>query len=44
MSYRVSGIPVGQVLDLFARNQTPSQFKILTDHLHHLGHEIERLK
>lgn len=44
ISYRSSGMPIAQILDLLDRKQGPSQFQILKDHLHKLGSEIELLK
>lgn len=44
LSYRSSGIPVAQILDLLDRKEGQSQFHILKNHLHDLGNEIELLK
>ena len=44
ISYRSSGIPVAQILNLLNRKEGVSQFQILENHLNELGNEIERLK
>jgi len=44
ISYRSSGMPVAQILDLLDRKEGPSQFQILNNHLHELGSEIELLR
>ena len=44
ISYRSSGIPVAQILNLLNRKEGVSQFQILKNHLNELGNEIQRLK
>ncbi|WP_406662966.1 MerR family transcriptional regulator [Gallaecimonas sp. GXIMD1310] len=44
ISYRSSGMPVAQILNLLDHNEASSQFHILKNHLYEIGNEMERLK